>query len=306
MASLESLPADQRAVLELVLQRGRSYDEIAKLLSVDRAGVRQRALAAFDALGPQTQVPPERRALIADYLLGQLPAGAAANVRDRLGSSPSDRAWAQMLAAELAPIARDPLPEIPVAPAAEPAAAAERPPSPPRRSSRRGGAILLGLGALVVIAVVVVAVLVSRGGSSSKHTSTTAGARSSTSATSASATTASVVAQVNLLPPGSGGQAKGIAQIIRVGSSEGIVLYATGVPANGKQDFYAVWLFNSPSDDYLLGFVSPGVGSDGRLQTTGALPTSVSRYKQVVVSLETQKSPKAPSKVVLQGSLSVQ
>ena len=52
MASLDSLPADQRAVLQLVLQRGRSYDDIAKLLSIDRAAVRQRALAALDALGP--------------------------------------------------------------------------------------------------------------------------------------------------------------------------------------------------------------------------------------------------------------
>ena len=53
-----SLPADQRAVLELVLQRGRNYDQIARLLSVDRAGVRQRALAAFDALGPRTATSP--------------------------------------------------------------------------------------------------------------------------------------------------------------------------------------------------------------------------------------------------------
>jgi hypothetical protein len=52
MASLDSLPADQRAVLQLVLQRGRTYDDIAKLLSIDRTAVRQRALAALDALGP--------------------------------------------------------------------------------------------------------------------------------------------------------------------------------------------------------------------------------------------------------------
>ena len=30
MASLDTLPADQRAVLQLVLQRGRSYGEIAR------------------------------------------------------------------------------------------------------------------------------------------------------------------------------------------------------------------------------------------------------------------------------------
>src|SRR5205085_10566488 len=88
MASLESLPADQRAVLQMVLQRGRSYDQIADMLSIDRAAVRQRALHALDALGPHTRVPPERRALITDYLLGQLPDRVAADTRDRLAESP--------------------------------------------------------------------------------------------------------------------------------------------------------------------------------------------------------------------------
>ena len=84
MAPLDSLPADQRAVVQLVLQRRRSYDDIAELLSIDRAAVRERALAAFDALGPQTRVPPERRALITDYLLGQLPPRVSEDTRDRL------------------------------------------------------------------------------------------------------------------------------------------------------------------------------------------------------------------------------
>ena len=87
MASLDSLPADQRAVLQLVLQRGRSYDEIAGMLSIDRAAVRDRALAAFDALGPETDVEPDQRALICDYLLGQLPAGDSDDVRARLAES---------------------------------------------------------------------------------------------------------------------------------------------------------------------------------------------------------------------------
>src|SRR5437588_3063637 len=86
MATLDSLPPDQRAVLQLVLQRGRSYDDIAQLLSIDRAAVRQRALAAFDALGPQTRVDADRRALITDYLLGQLPGAVADDTRNRLAS----------------------------------------------------------------------------------------------------------------------------------------------------------------------------------------------------------------------------
>ena len=113
MASLETLPADQRAVLQLVLQRGRSYDDIARLLSIDRAAVRQRALTALDALGPQTGVPDQRRALITDYLLGQLPERVHGQTRARLAQSPSERAWARVLASELAPLAANPLPDIP-------------------------------------------------------------------------------------------------------------------------------------------------------------------------------------------------
>jgi hypothetical protein len=128
MSSLERLPPDQRAVLALVLQRGRSYDQIAALLAIDRAAVRDRALVALDGLGPsEPHVPPERRALITDYLLGQLPDRVRDDVAARLGSSPSERAWARVLASELAPLATDPLPEIPAPQAAMSAATAPEP-----------------------------------------------------------------------------------------------------------------------------------------------------------------------------------
>jgi hypothetical protein len=224
MASLETLPPDQRAVIDLVLQRGRSYDDIARLLAIDRAAVRARALAAFEAIGPETGISPESRALITDYLLGQLPDRVAEQTRERLAGSPYDRAWARVLASELGPVASNPLPEIPDgaraaaspparpseagrdgdgAPApqgAGPAAGAARPARPgspqdrrrprlsDRPSSRRGGAIMLGVGVLVVIAVVVVLLAVLGGGGSSKTTSTPAA--SSPPATGQSSTAA--------------------------------------------------------------------------------------------------------------------
>jgi len=214
MASLDALTPDQRAVLDLVLRRGRSYDDIAALLAIDRAGVRARALAAFDAIGPETGLSPESRALITDYLLGQLPDRVAEQARERLAQSPYERAWARVVASELEQIATEPLPEIPdgsrarsapaaaapavadsaaAAPVAVPAAAPadgspaagprEPGPRPPRRrtprlsdrpSSRRGGAIMLGVGALVVVVVVVVLVALIGGGSNKKHSATTA------------------------------------------------------------------------------------------------------------------------------------
>ncbi len=128
MSAVDSLPGDQRAVLQLVLGRGRSYDEIARLLSIDPAGVRERALAALDALGPQTKADDASRAQIADYLLGQLPEAELDEVRDRLAREAADRAWARVVSSELAPLAAGPLPEIPLETSS--ARAAQRPPAP--------------------------------------------------------------------------------------------------------------------------------------------------------------------------------
>lgn len=223
MASLQTLPADQRAVLALVLQRGRSYDEIAEMLSIDRAAVRDRALKALDALGPGTQIDPGRRALITDYLLGQLPARVSHDTRDRLAQSAPERAWARVIASELSALASGPLPEIPAAVASSPGevatgaparsrrarpqpsapgpepAAPEAPapaharqpagmPSsgPERRTSRRGGAILLAAAGAAVL--VVVLILILNSGGSSKKNSSAAVPPSTTPSSSASTT----------------------------------------------------------------------------------------------------------------------
>jgi hypothetical protein len=175
-----------------------------------------------------------------------------------------------------------------------------RVPRPPRPSSRLGGALLLGLGAVVVIVVVLVALLT--GGSSKKHTSSTA-ARATTPSTT-STTQGRVIAQVNLLPPSTGSQAKGIAQIVSVNNIMGVAIFATGVPAN-SHNAYAVWLYNSPASSLLVGFVSPGVGSNGQLQTEGRLPANAAGYKQLLVTLETQAHPKSPGPIVLQGTLNI-
>ncbi len=333
MGSLDSLPADQRAVLQLVLQRGRSYDDIAKLLSIDRAAVRQRALGALDALGPETGVPAESRALITDYLLGQLPPSVSETTRDRLAESPADRAWARVVASELTPMATGPLPEIPVEatrsePVAAPVAVAAHDdgddvasrsglprggPPPERRSSRRGGALVLGLAALAVVVAVVLIIVLSGGSSNNPSTqasttppttTTAAGTTgTSTSGSTTSTTATKVIAQINLTPPESSSKAAGIAEILQQGTTHGIAIVAQGVTPNTKHDAYAVWLYNSAADSQLLGFVNPGVAANGRLSTAGALPSGAGRFKELVVTLETQAKPKQPGTIVLQGQL---
>src|SRR5579885_225574 len=311
MPSIDSLPADQRAVLELVLRRGRTYDEIAELLSIDRAGVRQRALAAFDALGPKTRVAANRRALIADYLLAALPAGVAAEVREHLQGSASERAWARAIASELEGLAEHPLPEIPsngrspqtkASPqktaartpkrgkssrAEVPVAAALSNGTPrvqPRRVSRLGGALLLALAAAVAIAVVLVFVVFAGGG----HKRPTRAAHRST-ATATSASSYKILSQINLLPPGGGKSPLGIAYVVKVKNQIGMLVGAQGLKPNTKKpaNYYAIWLYNSSSDDTFLGLVTPPVGSNGQFKLPAALPSNASHFKKLLVTLET-------------------
>jgi len=354
MASLDTLPPDQRAVIDLVLQRGRSYDDIARLLAIDRAAVRARALAAFEAIGPETGISPESRALITDYLLGQLPDRVAEQTRERLAGSPYDRAWARVLASELGQVASKPLPEIPDGPrsaapspgrvgeagpgadgaasssGAAGSAAAARPPGSRERgsrrprlsdrpSSRRGGAIMLIVGVLVVIVVVVVLLAVlSSGGSSNKSSTTPAASSPATTSPSGTTTTAGttttsgttstpkaqVVGQSNLNPPDGKGPAKAVAFVVKEGTAYGIVIEAAHVAPN-NHNAYAAWLYNSPTDAYRLGFVSPPVGKSGQLQVGSPLPTNASHFKQLLLSLETQSKPKSPGTIVLQGPFSL-
>ncbi len=351
MASLDSLPGDQRAVLQLVLSRGRSYEKIGGLLSIDPSAVRERAQLALDALGPDTHITPEAQARVADYLLGQLPDSETREVRDLLAGSPDARAWARVVSSELAPLAGErPMPEIPTErsaarddaepiaglgpaqPESEPAESKRRrgrrrrqrsepeaAPADGRRTSRLGGALVI---LLAVVAVGAVLFFVLRGGHSNNHaaassstttssTATSSAAASATTPTTASSTSsgtsAKVVAQINLTPPSSDKKSKaaGIAEVLNEGSTDGVAIVAQNVPPNSTKppDAYAVWLYNSPKDAKILGFVNPGVGKTGRLSTAGALPTNASHYKQLIVTVETTASPKAPGTIILQGAL---
>ena len=140
MHELEPLAPDQRAVVSLVLQQGRSYDEIAALLGIAPAAVRARAHAGLAALAPANGLPEEITGPLADYLLGQQPPRDAEATRGLLAESAPARGWAAGVAEQLEDVARGPLPEVPSGPdgpAGAPAAADAAPAACRRRA--RGG-----------------------------------------------------------------------------------------------------------------------------------------------------------------------
>jgi hypothetical protein len=114
MTGLDALPADQKAVLQLLRRQGKAYDELSGLLGVEADAVRSRAYDALDALaGGAGELNTERRQQVGDWLLGQQGPDEAGATRSFVEGSVAGRAWARTVAAELAPIAGDRLPEIP-------------------------------------------------------------------------------------------------------------------------------------------------------------------------------------------------
>jgi hypothetical protein len=113
MSPLEPLAPDQRAVVALVLQQGRSYEEIASLLGMPVEAVRARAHAGMDTLAGDNGLPAEITGPLADYLLGQQPERDAGATRGLLADSAAARAWAADVVAQLEDVAPRGLPEIP-------------------------------------------------------------------------------------------------------------------------------------------------------------------------------------------------
>jgi hypothetical protein len=322
MSRLDALPADQKAVLQLLLKQGKSYDELAGLLKLDPAAVRERALDALDALGPESAagLTPARQDEVADYLLGQQSASQRADTRTFLEGSAAGRTWARGVAAELRPVAADNLPEVPAEGAeVEQAfdaleartAARER----QERSSKLGGVLLLaGLG----IAVAVLLIVLIGGGDDNGSDNASSGDNatlSQTASTDTGSAQQAVENQINLTSTSS--NAKAVTYVLKQGGERVLAIAGQSFPATKSRFFYAVWLYSSPSKASRLGFVQ-SVGSDGKL-LTGADPAqirtkadadrlrnqlkSLYSYKEIVISRETDPKVTKPTTIVASGEI---
>lgn len=316
---LQEIPPDLRATLSLLVSQRQHYDAIAALLDIEERTVHDRAHAALALIAPRQarELSAAQREQVGEYLLGQAsPAEQSAAVA-YLERSAAARAWAQALAAELAPLASD----LPAIPAATPAATSAAAPS-----SRRGGAVLLGGLALAVV--VAVALIVGLGGGSSPSSATTSTAPgassgsgeasgSTSTATSGGASTTSstpaksgkksgksanephLTATLPLTPSDTTSKALGLVEVIAEGDEHAFILAAEHLPpTNGFH--YAAWLYNTPTDAYFLGGGTT-VGSKGTLKAAQALPRNAARYATIILTEEHEERPTQPGPIVLSG-----
>ncbi len=335
MSRLEELPADQKATLQLLLRQGKSYDELATLLRLESGGVRERALDALDALGPDT--PPgltaERQDEISDYLLGQQSASQRAATRQFLEGSAAGRAWARAVASELRPFAGDNLPEVPaegveVEEAFEALDARREARVEADRSSRLGGILLLvGVGVALAAALVFLIGSGDDDGDSGDKQADTAARTTPAQTTGTGTTPAEGPApeqQINLTAPG-GGDTVAIGLVYRGEGRRVLGIVGQGFPANEDNSFYyAVWL-RGGTGTVRLGFVNQPVkksGADAGKLATGADPAALTRkedaelkrvlrrsldgiygFKELLITRETARNPTKPGTVVVSGEI---
>jgi hypothetical protein len=310
MASTDSLNDRQRAILQLLLRKGKSYEDLAGLLKIEPANVRSRAREAVAAVGPDSSaIGTERRDEICDYLLGQQTALQRAATREYLQGSSAGRSWARAAATALAPLDGETLPDIPVEREEVADAPEEVADAPDRgaseeevkRSSKLGTRLLLaGVGVILGIAVILAIGLGSGDEPGSTATTTTTGANVQTTPTGDEF---QVVAQGTLAPPKNvESRAKGQVAIVRFPDNNQfrLAVQATGLrPISARGSAYGVWLYTSDDKKQFLGFPDATVGRDGKLQTVSDLSPETPAYAAVLLTREKADKPTRPGAVVL-------
>jgi hypothetical protein len=318
---LDALTPDQRAGVQLVLQRGRSYAQIAELLKISEDAVRARAHAGLGALAPEVELPDDEVAGIADFLLGQQNGKPRQATRRLLRDSDAAFLWAATVRASLEDLG--PVPELPEAgePAEAPSPDAKPAPRPRPRtrpvgvtepegavaasSSRLGGALLIGGG--VLVAVVVVLFLFVFGGDDDK---TGSGSKSAAAtATATASATPQAVGQIALKGTGAASKANGVFALFLQGQQQ--LLFAVQMqkmPATPKGAKYALWLSGPGNKAKWIGD-TPDVAKDGVLQVQGprqqdtSFSKDVGNYRRVLITQEQGDSRAKPGTTLARGTL---
>jgi hypothetical protein len=290
-----ALSDDQRAMLQLLLEGGQGYGDIASLLGTTEDQVRARSRAALQELGG---TDPDAEVGLTDYLLGQADPIGRADAARHLRNDPATNELATRLAAQLRLLApKASMPEIPdarpgrgappppTAPTPAQASSAEAPPL--RGLAERFGALqgrqrqvvaALAAGAVLLVAVVLAVTGVFGGGDGEEP------------ASEAQPSAEEGLTIVQLEPVG-GSSASGQATFARVQDQPVLQLNLNGLQPGGKNQNYIVWLY--ASDQLAFPIARDQVGENGSL--TGATPIPqelvgvLPQFGSVCVSLASNK-----------------
>ena len=172
MATFDQLSDEQRAIVELVLKQGKSYDELSDMLEMPERRVRELARDALVELAPVSAqaVEEDWRGQLSDYILGQQAGPEATATRGHLRRSEAARSWTRSLLDSLEQLyPNGDMPAIPegergrggrkgTAPAGDKVAGPAKAPAaktPLAESAVRRRRILIAGGALALLLVVV-------------------------------------------------------------------------------------------------------------------------------------------------------
>jgi Sigma-70, region 4 len=281
MATFDQLSDEQRAIVELVLRQGKSYDELSDMLGLPEARVRELARDALVDLAPLTArgVEEDWRGQLADYVLGQQAGPEATATRGHLRRSEAARSWTRSLLDSLEQLY--PNGNVPAVPDGERgrrgSAAAPRPGGgeagpralAPGSAAAAGRRRLLvaagGLLALILVAVLVWPFGVLTGGDDEEPSEASAGAQ-----------------EQPQQPQGSDGgpistATRGQAIIARQEGATQVLVTATGLEPSTQDTAYQVYLANSEEDRRSLG--ATVTDQQGNLQAGAPLPRNFEDYE---------------------------
>jgi hypothetical protein len=288
MATFDQLSAEQRAIVELVLQQGKTYPELAEMLGMSESRVRELARDALVELAPVSVrgVEADWRGQLADYVLGQQAGPEATATKGHLRRSEAARSWARSLLDSLEQLyANGSVPAIPegergrakrppVEPSAAPAGAAGLSAAP---SGARGLAsdpimrrrlLAAAAAAVVILLAVLVWPIGLLTGDDDKSSSANSDNQSSAQGNQNQATATNGPA--------------GIAIVVDQGGKKQLLVQAARLAPSGQNEGYYVWLYNSPSDARSLG--GQVTDQQGNYQAIGPFPADYAKYKFIDVT----------------------
>jgi hypothetical protein len=269
---MNGLTADQKAMLQLLLERGQSYDDLAAILGVTPDEVRTRARAALTELAG---ADPDRNVALTDYLLGEADPIDRADAVRHLKDDAQDRELVAELAQKLRLVA--PEADLPRLPGEERQprprrARAGRVPGPLRKlMPRRGGdgaerrprTSLTRRQTQTIVVLASVAVLIAVG--TLAIAGVFSGGDGDTSQASSDTTTAANTENLTRVPlkPEGGSGATGSAVFGIANQTEPFVdVKLSGLEPLPEKQTYVIWLLLTTDAGYPLTPIAP-CGQDG-------------------------------------------